>query len=205
MMIKGFVGGLDLKSILNISVIFNLLFLFFGSVSVGFSVIGQTHYAIICIVVATLLLFFKKMNEAVMDEVIFSFEMLSKMVTFGLAPMVLLVSVTSGNFLAVFIGSFYILACAIRITYLNFENEDSEDKQQGLPLFSVAMVLPILSLISWILGDNERTILWNLIFLVLLVAFVIPKKLPRIPAKFQFALLAVGILLIAILLLQGPL
>lgn len=192
-----------------------VLFLFFGSVAVGFSTIGETHYAIISIVIAAIIHFFNESyanaSEREDKQIAFGFELeaLSKMVTYGLAPASLLIHLTGGNVAALIISAFYLLAVAVRIAHFNrpieWQGEVTAGVIYGLPLISVVIVLPILSLISWAMPLWLVGFLWMLIFAILTVGYVVNFPLPKIPANYKFILLGAGVLAVILLIIQGTL
>ncbi|MBR7927483.1 hypothetical protein KBI51_04765 [Aerococcaceae bacterium zg-ZUI334] len=192
-----------------------VLFLFFGTIAVGFATIGETHYAIISLVLAAIIHFFNdsyaNANQREDAQVAFGLELeaLSKMVTYGLAPVSLLIRITDGSVAALVISAFYLLAVAVRIAHFNrpieLQGELELGTIYGLPLVSIAMALPILSLISWAIPLNIASILWLLVYAVLLVGFVIKYPLPKISAKYKFALLGLGLVAVILLIIQGTL
>lgn len=200
---------------LNRSNLLVIIFLFFGSVSVGFSVIGETQYAIISIVIAAIIHFFNQVPlfDTKLDDQQASFglelDVLSKMVVYGLAPAVLLVKVTNGAVGSVVVAALFLLAAAIRLAHYNrpveYQGDDEEGKYYGLPLVAITIVLPLLSLISWIIPGYIAVFLWTIIYLVVLVGYVIKMELPSIPSNYKYALLALGALSVIALILQGPL
>lgn len=136
-------------------------------------------------------------------------DVLSKMVVYGLAPAVLLVKVTNGAVGSVVVAALFLLAAAIRLAHYNrpveYQGDDEEGKYYGLPLVAITIVLPLLSLISWIIPGYIAVFLWTIIYLVVLVGYVIKMELPSIPSNYKYALLALGALSVIALILQGPL
>lgn len=198
----------------EISKIFILLHLLFGIVAIAFSVIWETQYTIISIIIAAVMIYFNKLslltgksegNKIKNHDLMI---LLSKMVTLIIAPMVLLIVVSKGDFWAILIGTVYTIAAIVRMAMLEREydtvNWDEDEANKGVPLFSIAILLPVLSLICWILPDSARLIIWNLSYLLMSGSFVMPYSIPKIPSNFQYGLLALGLLAIAALLLQGP-
>ena len=191
-----------------------IIFLFFGSVSVGFTMIGETHYAIMSIIIGAIIHFFngayQYQEDLEEEELSFAIELnsLSKMVTYGLAPSVLLVQITNQSVVSVMVAAFYLLAVATRIAHYNrpleLQGEVEESSVYGLPLVSIAMVLPLLSILTWIAPTTLVMYLWILAFGLCLVGFILKIELPRIPANFIFAILALGIFALGLLLIQGP-
>ncbi|MBS4456244.1 hypothetical protein [Tuanshanicoccus lijuaniae] len=192
-----------------------VIFLFFGTIAVGFGAIGETHYAIISIIIPAIVHFFNdayaNANPREESQIAFGIELeaLSKMVTYGLAPVSLLIRITEGSVAALVVSAFYLLAVAVRIAHFNRPLEMQGELEPGiiygLPLVSIAIALPILSLISWVIPLNIAGIIWLLVFAVLLVGFVIKYPLPKIPANYKFALLGLGLVAVVALLVQGTL
>ena len=205
-----FLGNINRSSLLI------LLFLFFGSVSTAFAIIGQTHYAIISLIVAAAIQFFYagfiRLKSVADEEISFAYEIeaLSKMVTFGLAPAALLFEVTGASNGAVIVGTLFLLATAVRIAHYNRPIElqgveDEKDNMFGLPLVSIVIVLPILSLISIVMPGYLAKFLWILIYALAMVGFIVKFPIPKIPTNFKFAILALGLLAVIALIIQGPL
>ncbi|HFI0462764.1 TPA: hypothetical protein ACGO1T_000161 [Streptococcus suis] len=188
-------------------------FLFFGAVSTAFATTGQSQYAIVSIIIASIIRFFNAsyVNAQAPDDVALSFalelESLAKMVTYGLAPASLLIRVTQGHFAGVLIGSFYLLSVATRIAHYNrpleWQGQTLGETKLGIPLVSVALTLPVLSLLSWILPPYMATFLWILVFLILTIGMVLKIQVPPIHPNFKLAVLALGILAAIALIIQG--
>lgn len=189
-------------------------FLFLGSVSVGFSIIGQTHFAIICMMLGAMVQFFNGLYQLQFDqdeqEESFSLELenLSKMVSFGLAPATLLMTITKGDFFAVLAGSVYLLAVTIRLAHFNrpveWQGAEEGDEGQGLFLSANVLILPVLHLFFWFLPAYLVVFIWSLVFILVSAGFLVKFKLPTLPKAYQWAPLALGVIEVILLFLQGP-
>lgn len=200
---------------LNKSNLLVMAFLFFGAISVGFTIIGETHYSIIAIIIGAFVHFFNSVLVASTDlteeEDSFGRELnnLSKMATYGLAPMTLLVKVTNGELISVIVSALFLVAVAIRLAHYNrplaLQGEDIAKKvQSGLPLVSIVIVLPILALLTYVVPTIVTHFLWSLSFIVVAIGLIIKVYLPKIPPKYQLAIMAGGLVAIILLLIFGP-
>lgn len=207
--------GVSMLGDINRSNLIVIIFLFFGSISVAFTSIGQSQYAIASLVIAAIIHFFNdtfvSRQEIQDQEVAFGLELnnLAKMVVYGLAPATLLIRVTNGDFISVVVASIFLLSVAIRLAHYNrpieWQGHEAQAGVKGLPLVAIVMLLPLLSLFSWILEAYMAIFLWNIVYLIVLFAYVIRIDVPSIPANYKFAVLALGLLSIIALLIQGNL
>lgn len=200
---------------LKVSNLVNILKLFLGVVAIAFSTIGISNYAIICIMLGGVLQYFNisllKQDDYTDAEIAFELELenLQKFVTFSVAPAVLLIQVSTANSFAVFIAALFMLSGAIQLAHYNrpfeFQQLEEETVQYGVPTLYIAALLPILSLLGWFLPGIATLVIWLIFFSAVTVVTVLKIPFPELNPKYRIWILVAMILLMVLVLIQGPL
>lgn len=192
-----------------------LLRLFFGAVGVGFAFINETQYALVSLIIAAIIGIFTYRLGATFetDEAQASFalelDVLADMVVYGLLPSALLVQLTSQSVVGVFIMALYLLAVAIRSAHFNrserFLGELPENAYNGLPLQTSAIVLPVISLLGYLIDLSIFQYIWGIVMIALAVGYVVTYPVPKLPNKYILPLAGVGILVVILIIFLGSL
>lgn len=190
-----------------------ILRLFFGAIGVGFALISEIQYALVSLIIAAVIGIFSYRLGATFerDEAQISFalelEVLSDMVVYGLLPASVLVKLTSASVWGVVLMSLFLLAVAIRLAHFNrssrFQGEIPEDAYQGLPLQTSAIVLPVLSLLGFVIDLSIFQYIFAIVYALLALGYVMNYPVPKIPSKYILPLAGLGILLAIVLIWLG--
>ncbi|MCR4821895.1 MAG: CDP-alcohol phosphatidyltransferase family protein [Treponema sp.] len=107
------------------------------------------------------------------------------------------------------ICALYLLCALIRLSYFNVDemerqNQTTESRQEyrGLPVTSIAIILPGVFIVSYFLGSSRPPIQAAAILLVFMsLAFITPFKMPKPHLLGKIILIFVGLIELAMLLL----
>lgn len=200
---------------LNISNALTLFSLFFGAVGVGFSIIGESQYTIISLIIASIAYVFSYRFETMFErenaDISFGIELdaLSKSVVYALLPTSLLITLSFGSVLSVIISALYILAVIIRLAYFNqaieYQEEADEGKTQGLPLEASALIIPIVCLLAYVIPLNIFQYVLTGVYIVLGFGYVVSYPIPKLAEKWLIYIMGLGILLVIAFILLGSL
>ncbi|MGF3227012.1 hypothetical protein [Facklamia sp. P12932] len=187
----------------------------FSIVGLGFAYIGAIEYGLISMMIGAIL------NEYSIDiseqfdqtdaQLAFSteLEVIADFLSFGLIPIGLLLTATQGGILGMITIAAYLTAVAIRLAHFNRPLEfqayqiDEENFYLGLPLISVAIVLPILYLLSYLIPATVFSVLIMVVMIVLAAGYVIAKPIPRLKKEWMTYLIFGVIFLIVAYILLG--
>lgn len=189
--------------------------LFFGTVGVGFAIMGESQYTMISLIIAAVgYLFsyrFTAMFEQTDDQVAYAIELenLSKAVVYALLPVSLLISISYASLFSVVVGSLYMLAVIIRLAYFNqsleYQGEQDPQSTQGLPLEVSALVIPIVGLLGYIIPLSIFQFILAFVFIALAAGFILNIPVPKLPEKWLIYTLGVALLLVIAYLFLGSL
>ncbi len=180
-----------------------MLFAFFGIMRV----ISQDYWtAVFCLMLAGLCDMFDgavaatKMRTRQERRFGIQIDSLSDLISFGVLPGIFVYRISDKNVLTGMIASFFALSALIRLAYFNVleeerqnETEESRENYLGLPVTTIAVLLPLI----YLLYDHK---IWNNVqcFSVLLVCMgighLLPVKIkkPGVRGKIGLLLLGVG-------------
>lgn len=175
-----------------------------------FSFNGHLHLAVLCLALSGLCDMFdgkiartKKNRTEIEKKFGIQIDSLSDIVCFGVGPAVLCYSMGMRGVTGIAILLFYVLAGLIRLAWFNVseevrQNETEENRKcyQGLPITSMAIVLPILVVFRPFLGCEFRIALHAVVLIVGLL-FITNFKL-RKPNNIVLSVL-VGVVAVAVL------
>lgn len=192
-----------------------LVALFFAMSGLGFALIKQSHYAFAGLIIATLIYKFSyrfiELFQPSDQEIAFTLELdvLVRFIANGLLPAVLILQVTQANSLGLFIAILYTMAVAIRIAYFNQGGDNHQDLYEtysvGLPIETSALILPLISLLGYVIGPLAFAVLFALVCLFLAGAYIVNFPIPRIPARFEMGVMIALLVLSFIIIWVGPL
>lgn len=124
---------------------------------------------------------------------------LSDLISFGVLPGIFVYRISDKNVLTGMIASFFVLSSLIRLAYFNVleeerqkESEESRESYLGVPVTTIAVLLPLV----YLLYDHK---IWNNVrcFSVLLVCMgighLLPVRIKKPGAKGKIGLLLLGV------------
>ncbi len=193
-----------------------LVRLFFGVTGTGFAFIGQSQYALISLMIALVVSVFTYQISGSFqsDDAQISFglelEMLADFATYGLIPAVLLLFFSQGALWALVVMALYLLAAAVRLAHFNRPLEHQgltkpiEEFHQGLPLMSSALILPLLSLLGFMIELILFKYFFGVLLLILAAGYIINYPVPKISGKYLlYILIGIGLVIVLYIIL-GP-
>ncbi|MBG9986617.1 hypothetical protein HZY91_06880 [Facklamia sp. DSM 111018] len=187
----------------------------FGVVGLAFAYIGQLQYAMISLMITAILSYmtYRISEQFQQSEAQITFaleiEVLADFVGFGLIPAGTLLSVADGQIWAILVVALFLLAVAIRLAHFNRSVEyqglqaEREDSYQGLPLIAVAVVLPLISFIAYLIGRQLFQYLLAIVLLALSFGFVIARPIPRLTEQTAHYIMGAMIIAMIAYLLLG--
>lgn len=183
-------------------------------VSIGgmlFSLIGDCRMALVCLAISGLCDMFdgkvartKKDRTEVEKRFGIQIDSLADIVCFGVSPAILCYRMGMRGLTGVAILLFYVLAGLIRLAWFNVSEEvrqdETEEKRkyyQGLPITSMAVLLPLLAVFKPMLGKREFML--SLHALVLLVGLLFITNFKFRKPKNRTLAIIVGVVTLAVL------
>ena len=134
---------------------------------------------------------------------------LADFVCYGILPVVIVYTTGVKEWYALIAYAIFSLAALIRLAYFNVM-EDERQKQttearksyEGLPVTSVALILPLLfPIISRF--ETAASILFTALFLVIAFFFIFKFKVPKFKLKGMSVLVAIGVVIYILMLLRN--
>ena len=134
---------------------------------------------------------------------------LADFVCYGILPVVIVYTTGVKEGYALIAYAIFSLAALIRLAYFNVM-EDERQKQttearksyEGLPVTSVALILPLLfPIISRF--ETAASILFTALFLVIAFFFIFKFKVPKFKLKGMSVLVAIGVVIYILMLLRN--
>lgn len=190
-------------------------------IGIYFTITNNVFAAIICLMISGVCDMFdgtvaktKKRND---DEKKYGIQIdaLADIVSFGVLPVAIGFAIyhdvmfqTKEMYMIIFnliVFSLYILAALIRLAYFNVqemklqENNVSREYYEGLPVTSVALIIPLIYTIC-ILFNIPLDIIFNKLYILILILFVAKVKIPKLRGKKLLILLLIGIILLVSML-----
>lgn len=200
--------------IYNYTVILTYLSMLVSFVGVAFSLGGDIHSALVCLMISGVCDMFDGKIASTMvrttQEKRFGIQIdsLSDLVCFGVLPAVIVYVTSRSNIVSLVISGLYLLCALIRLAWFNVDEEERQSGTDecrsvyfGLPVTTAALFVPAIMGLGRIYGWPLH-LLGPAILLAMAVAFVTPFRLkkPRLPGKIGMLLCGGAELLI---LLRG--
>ena len=121
----------------------------------------------------------------------------------------LLISLSLGSVLSVIVAALYILAVIIRLAHFNqaieFQGEQLEGKTQGLPLEASAIIIPIISLLGYVIPMNIFQYVLAVAYIILGASFVVKYPIPKLLEKWLVYVLILALVLVVAFIFLGTL
>ncbi len=134
---------------------------------------------------------------------------LADFVCYGILPVVIVYTTGVKEWYALVSYGIFSLAALIRLAYFNVMEDERQEKTtearksyEGLPVTSVALILPLLfPIISRF--ETVASILFSVLFLVIAFFFIYKFKVPKFKLKGMSVIVAIGIVIYILMLLRN--
>ncbi len=134
---------------------------------------------------------------------------LADFVCYGILPVVIVYTTGVKEWYALIAYGIFSLAALIRLAYFNVMEDERQEQTtearknyEGLPVTSVALILPLLfPIISRF--ETAASILFTALFLVIAFFFIFKFKVPKFKLKGMSVLVAIGIVIYILMLLRN--
>lgn len=187
----------------NYTVVLTYLGMLFGFV--GITLIMEMKYqdSVICLMISGLCDMFDgavastKVRNKMEKRFGIQIDSLSDLICFGVLPALFVYQINEKSYLSFVAAGTYVLSALIRLSYFNVCEEERQDKEetsrtwyQGLPVTTVALLLPAVCLIASGLHVKRKILTLALLF-IMSILFLLPIKIkkPHIAGKIGVALL----------------
>lgn len=192
-------------------------------IGIYFAISENIFLSIVCLMISGVCDMFdgtvaktKKRND---DEKKYGIQIdaLADIVSFGILPTIIGFAIYSDAIfqnndifsmvINIIIFSSYVLAALIRLAYFNVgemklqDNNVSREYYEGLPVTSVALIIPLVYSIC-IFFNISLDIIFNKLYLIILILFVTKIKIPKLKEKKLFILLILGIIILSLMILM---
>jgi CDP-diacylglycerol--serine O-phosphatidyltransferase len=134
---------------------------------------------------------------------------LADFVCYGILPVVIVYTTGVKEWYALIAYAIFSLAALIRLAYFNVMEDERQEQTiearksyEGLPVTSVALILPLLfPIISRF--ETAASILFTALFLVIAFFFIFKFKVPKFKLKGMSVLVAIGVVIYILMLLRN--
>ena len=134
---------------------------------------------------------------------------LADFVCYGILPVVIVYTTGVKEWYALIAYAIFSLAALIRLAYFNVMEDERQEQTtearksyEGLPVTSVALILPLLfPIISRF--ETVASILFTALFLIIAFFFIFKFKVPKFKLKGMSVLVAIGIVIYILMLLRN--
>jgi CDP-diacylglycerol--serine O-phosphatidyltransferase len=136
-----------------------------------------------------------KVRSRVESEFGVQIDSIVDIVSFGVTPIVVAVSLGMNGVISILISLIYLCATAQRLAYFNVTQANSEsdtskavEYYQGLPVTFAALIFSIGFSLKGFLSPNHYTLYLNILFLVTACLYVLPFAIPK-PKKLVYVIM----------------
>lgn len=167
---------------------FGMLVSFLG---ISFAAQGNLRSALTCLIISGVCDMFDgkiastKVRTAKEKRFGIQIDSLSDLICFGVLPAMIVSRLTGSHSVGFYICGLYLLCTLIRLAWFNVDEEERQDQTQearrvylGLPVTTVALLLPLVFGISRVTGQPPRRVA-SVLLLAMSAAFLIPFKLKK--------------------------
>ena len=134
---------------------------------------------------------------------------LADFVCYGILPVVIVYTTGVKEWYALIAYAIFSLAALIRLAYFNVMEDERQEQTtearksyEGLPVTSVALILPLLfPIISRF--ETAASILFSVLFIVIAFFFIFKFKVPKFKLKGMSVLVAIGVVIYILMLLRN--
>lgn len=198
----------------NYTVILTYLGLSSGVIGIINASKGRVTIAIFCLLLAGFFDMFdglvaRTKKDRTKQEKAFGIQLdsLSDLVCFGVLPAMIGHAVGLNTWYFCIILVLYVLAALIRLAYFNVTEEERQEQTAevrkeylGLPVTSAALIIPLIYIFVLFLKDKFYLV-YGATLLIVAIAFISKFKIKKLKLKGMLAVLIIGIIELAILLL----
>lgn len=198
----------------NYTVILTYLGLTSGILGIINASRGRVTVAIFCLLLAGFFDMFdglvaRTKKDRTKQEKAFGIQLdsLSDLVCFGVLPAMIGHAVGLNKWYFEIILVLYVLAALIRLAYFNVTEEERQEQTTevrkeylGLPVTSAALIIPLIYIFVLFLKDKFYLV-YGATLLIVAIAFISKFKIKKLKIKGLLAVLVIGIIELAILLL----
>lgn len=198
----------------NYTVILTYLGLASGIIGIINAVQGKVTIAIFCLLLSGFFDMFdglvaRTKKDRTKQEKNFGIQLdsLSDVICFGVLPAMIGYAVGLNKWYFYIILIVYVLAALIRLAYFNVTEEERQEQTcevrkeyLGLPVTSAALIIPIIYIFILYL-KSKFYLLYAATLLIVAIAFLAKFKIKKLKLKGMIAVLIIGIIELAILLL----
>ncbi len=177
-----------------------------------FAIAGHYRIAITCLALSGLLDMFdgkvaRTKKNRTKDEKMYGVQIdsLADVVSFGVFPAMLCYLIGMRGYFAIAVIVFYVIAALIRLAFFNVleinrqMSEDGANKfYHGLPVTSIAIILPIVFLLNFVLTKTAFYFVIMLTMLATGIAFIVDFKFKK-PTNKQLAILVLIVCIVLII------
>lgn len=183
----------------------------FAIVGIILAINKLSLYAIFCLIISAICDAFDgivaRKSKSLKEQIAYGVELdsLSDAISFGILPMVIVLSLIEANIFAYIISVFFCLAGVIRLAYFNMlaiTNQSTGKEFIGLPITASAIILPISYFIINIFSINYINIIYPIVLLITGLLYISPFKLRKPTIKEKVFLSILGIITIVISILK---
>lgn len=198
----------------NYTVILTYLGLASGMMGIISAVQGNVTAAILCLLLAGFFDMFdglvaRTKKDRTKQEKCFGIQLdsLSDVICFGVLPAMIGYAVGLNTWYFYIILIVYVLAALIRLAYFNVTEEERQEQTSevrkeylGLPVTSAALIIPLIYVFILCLKSNFY-LLYAATLLIVAFAFLAKFKIKKLKLKGMIAVLIIGIIELAVLLI----
>lgn len=189
---------------------FNMVF---GVIGIGLAFSGNIPVAVACLIISGVCDMFDgtvaKRFERSDHEKNYGIQVdsLADVISFGVLPGAIGIALGMGRFPQMIVVALYVLAALIRLAYFNvtelayLEKGESRAFYEGLPVTSVAAILPFGYLLSLWFGFPSQPV-YGILLAVIALGFVAKFKVRKLKMRTMIALGAVSVPVIVILVIK---
>lgn len=155
----------------------------------------RPELAVICLIISGICDMFDgkiaRTMDRTKDEKRFGIQIdsLCDLISFGILPVSIGISVTGFKLSYGIVYTFYVLAAVIRLAYYNVTEENRQDKEsgerqyyEGLPVTNITLIVPVLFLIRRFVGQFFP-IVYEIVIFIVGCAFIISFKVKKHPFR----------------------
>lgn len=190
---------------------FNMIF---GVIGVGFAFGGNISLSVVCLIVAGVCDMFdgtvaKRFERSDFEKSYgVQIDSLADLLSFGLLPGAIGMALNMNEFPYILIVAIYVLAALIRLAYFNVteiaimgEANKSRKYYEGLPVTSVAIIIPLIYLLSLCFEFSLQP-LYSILLIIIAIMFVLKFRVYKLKMRTMVVLGSISIPAIILLIIK---
>ena len=173
----------------------------FAVIGIFLALSGYTLYAVFCLIISGICDAFDgklaSLHKSDKLEKSYGVELdsLSDIVSFGVAPVLITACSADCNIITYFVFAIYIICGVIRLAYYNaiaINKPEENDHFVGVPITSVAILFPIIWLLSYYIEWFHFN--YALFFMLMAALFIMPIKIKKLNMQNKVLLSLLGVI-----------